>query len=109
MEIKPKVIISIIFTTIMVALSGGFLYILNNGAAKQFQSFNKGFEVGNLLTEGLYASLNNWPIILIVIAIISYLPLVWKKRIWSGVISLVCFLSLVAIVYSPILKSGNVI
>ncbi|WP_455203687.1 hypothetical protein [Kaarinaea lacus] len=109
MEIRLAGVSSIIFTTVMVSLSGTFLYILKNGAAKQFQSFNKGFAVGNPLTEVLYASLNNWIIILIAIAIVSYLPLFWKKRLWSCVISVICFLCLVAIVYSPILKSGNVI
>lgn len=109
METRTKGIVSVIFTTVMVSLSGVFLYILKNGALKQYQSFNKGFDVGNPLTEALYASLNNWPIILIIIAVASYLPLFWKKWLWSGVISLMCFLGLVAIVYSPILKSGSVV
>ena len=109
MEIRLAGILSVIFTTVMVSLSGTLLYILENGAAKRFQSFNKGFDAGNPLTEVLYASLNNWIIILIVIAIVSYLPLFWKKHLWSGVISVICFLCLVSVVYSPILKSGNVI
>jgi sterol desaturase/sphingolipid hydroxylase (fatty acid hydroxylase superfamily) len=109
METRLKAILSVIFTTVMVSLSGAFLYILKNGAAKQYQSFNKDFDVGSPLTETLYASLNNWPIILIIIAVASYLPLFWKKRLWSGVISLMCFLGLVVIAYSPILKSGSVV
>ena len=63
METRLKGILSVIFTTVMVSFSGAFLYILKNGATKQYQSFNKGFDVGNPLTEGLYAWLNNWPII----------------------------------------------
>lgn len=109
MKSKSITIISVLFTTIMVSLSGAFLYILNNGAAAQFKNFNKGFDVGNSIVDTLYASLENWAIILIIIAVISYLPLFWKKRLLSSTISLICFLCLVAIVYSPILKSGNVI
>mgnify|MGYP006219280683 CR=1 FL=1 len=109
MKSKTITIISVFFSTIMVSLSGAFLYVLNNGAAVQFKSFNKGFDVGNSIVDTLYASLENWAIILVMIAVVSYLPLFWNKRLLSSTISLICFLSLVAIVYSPILKSGNVI
>jgi len=105
--------ILLLFVSVIVLLCGGWLYILSSGAAEQYQqTFNSFGVTPPQITTVLFSSLSNWWAILLAIAVISYIPLLASKDKWqytSVLTSLACLLTLVGVVYVPILTMGSII
>ena len=99
--------------TIIVLLSGGWLYTLSVGGADQYQqTFNGYGATPPQITTFLFSILNYWWAILLAVALISYLPLFALKSKWqyaSLLTSIACLCLLIGIVYAPIIAMGSVI
>ena len=105
-----KKIILILITSIFVGVSGFILFALNQGAATQFQQTFDSFGVAPpQVASLLFSNIEYWWLLLSVIAVLSFLLVIFGKLKTSIVISFASIASLVAVVYGPIIKMGNVI
>lgn len=108
---KIKILFTIV--TANVLLCGAWLYKLSNGTAVEFQKLFDGFGVTPLeITTWLFASIDYWWAIMLLIILISYLPLYVLKGKWqylSIVTASFSLISLVGIVYANIFTMGKVV
>ncbi len=108
-----KKIIPFLITTVFFGATVFWLYALKTGIAAHYEMTYHTFNMKvPLITRYFLASLDYAVLMVVVVAVISYMPVILfkgKAQYWSVVLSFLLAISFVGVLYLPAFYSGPVV